>query len=375
MAALLTTYSAYGAHDATKSTARIAFAGQVREAETGWYLLGERPYSPTLRRFLAPDRLSPFASGGINRYTYCSGDPINRIDPSGNTPLGWGIFSKLRNEASIKGVRGSASSGSGPTGVDGTTPGTLASAVASLADTVSVTSAIVSTSMTSAPPKARGLHGRVGSAPASEGAALPAPRRRKARWEIAEEDDNLMRNRPSEIRHDGIRVLMNAGLPSSRIGAREHGWPYVIPQWSDRIHATNRKSQILAADSITFSLEYDGLIGRMKDLGVRHFTHYSGSHGDVLGRNWDVGTQTNVAPDRGMFERDKTYMANAAKTHNMTIDVVDIGGWTAEQFREAISRDGVHALAMCYGLVDAVVRQEFGVRTVTVYHLSRGAQP
>ena len=375
MAMLPTTYSAYGTHDATRRAARTAFAGQLRESDTGWYVLGERLYSPALRRFLAPDRLSPFASGGVNRYAYCHGDPMNQVDPSGNTPYTWGIFTHLRRKAPIEDVGASAPSASSRTGANGITPGTLASSAASLADTVSVTSAIVPTSITAAPPKARGLHGRAGSASAAEGVGLPAPKRRKTRWEIVEEDDNLLRNRPSEIRHGGIRVLMSTRIPSSRIGAREYGWPYVLPQWVDRVHATNRKSLILAADSITFSLQYDALIGRMKDLGVRRFTHYTGSHGHELGQNWDIEAQTNVAPDRAMFDRDVTYMANAASTHNMTIDVVDIGGWTVEQFREAISRDGVHALAMCYGLVDAVVRQEFGVRTATVYHLTAGARP
>jgi len=157
MATLLTTYSAYGTHDATRRAARTAFAGQLRESDTGWYVLGERLYSPALRRFLAPDRLSPFASGGVNRYAYCHGDPMNQVDPSGNTPYTWGIFTHLRRKAPIEDVGASAPSASSRTGANGITPGTLASSAASLADTVSVTSAIVPTSITAAPPKARGL--------------------------------------------------------------------------------------------------------------------------------------------------------------------------------------------------------------------------
>jgi len=45
---------------------------------------GYRAYHPRLMRFNAPDGWSPFDAGGINSYSYCAGDPINRSDPSGH---------------------------------------------------------------------------------------------------------------------------------------------------------------------------------------------------------------------------------------------------------------------------------------------------
>lgn len=61
-------------------------------------------------RFISPDRISPFGRGGINSYTYCNGDPVNRTDPSGAVafarlahlalrPLNWAykIFFKKPN--------------------------------------------------------------------------------------------------------------------------------------------------------------------------------------------------------------------------------------------------------------------------------------
>jgi len=35
-------------------------------------------------RFLSSDVLSPFHAGGLNGYSYCGGDPVNKHDPSGH---------------------------------------------------------------------------------------------------------------------------------------------------------------------------------------------------------------------------------------------------------------------------------------------------
>ncbi|RKP45159.1 RHS repeat domain-containing protein [Trinickia fusca] len=67
----------------------LGFNGEPFDALAGGYLLGNgrRLYDPQLMRFTSPDALSPFDGGGINPYAYCLGDPINRIDPTGN--LSW----------------------------------------------------------------------------------------------------------------------------------------------------------------------------------------------------------------------------------------------------------------------------------------------
>ncbi|PYH85738.1 hypothetical protein BO82DRAFT_389360 [Aspergillus uvarum CBS 121591] len=72
------------------ASSSIGFNGQWRDPVTGWYHLGNgyRVYNPVLRRYLSPDPGSPFATGEINSYAYCLGDPINRVDPSGQ----WSFF-------------------------------------------------------------------------------------------------------------------------------------------------------------------------------------------------------------------------------------------------------------------------------------------
>ncbi len=44
---------------------------------------GTRSYNPMLQSFLGKDPYSPFSGAGINPYTFCNGDPVNRSDPSG----------------------------------------------------------------------------------------------------------------------------------------------------------------------------------------------------------------------------------------------------------------------------------------------------
>jgi RHS repeat-associated protein len=80
-------YSAYGEQSAQqKVETRLGFNGQLREADIGWYLLGNgyRAYNPRLMRFHSPDSWSPFRGGGLNSYAYCSNEPINSVDPTGH---------------------------------------------------------------------------------------------------------------------------------------------------------------------------------------------------------------------------------------------------------------------------------------------------
>ncbi|MHC8328983.1 RHS repeat domain-containing protein [Pseudomonas sp. LB1P83] len=85
----LVSYTAHGADDETAQS-RVGFAGELRDTATGLYHPGSyRPYDPELMLFLAPDSASPLGKGGLNRYAYCGGDPVNRVDPDGHSFWSW----------------------------------------------------------------------------------------------------------------------------------------------------------------------------------------------------------------------------------------------------------------------------------------------
>ncbi|MFK0036879.1 RHS repeat-associated core domain-containing protein [Pseudomonas monteilii] len=81
------TYDPFGYSLHLISSPIVQYAGERRATAAGLYLLGNgrRTYCPGLKRFLSPDMLSPFANGGVNAYAYCADDPINRVDPSGQS--------------------------------------------------------------------------------------------------------------------------------------------------------------------------------------------------------------------------------------------------------------------------------------------------
>ncbi|HEN8798499.1 RHS repeat-associated core domain-containing protein [Pseudomonas sp. CM25] len=102
-----TNYTVYG-HSKLPSqrTFKIGFNGALLNPLANLYHLGNghREYSPLLMRFTSPDRFSPFGAGGVNTYAYCSGDPVNRVDPTGTVSL-WsrikGFFGGRRNRSDI----------------------------------------------------------------------------------------------------------------------------------------------------------------------------------------------------------------------------------------------------------------------------------
>lgn len=96
-------YTAYGYSSGHRQVLPCGFSGVAQDAVTRLYPLGlgHRFYHSRLQRFLQPDSLSPFDTGGHNAYAYCAGDPINRSDRSGRRweSLGWGTEPKSGTSA------------------------------------------------------------------------------------------------------------------------------------------------------------------------------------------------------------------------------------------------------------------------------------
>lgn len=78
-------YSPYGHRLASQAKSLLGFNGQrIDPLAQGYHLgNGHRVYSPARMRFNSSDALSPFGKGGINAYGYCGGDPVNKVDPTG----------------------------------------------------------------------------------------------------------------------------------------------------------------------------------------------------------------------------------------------------------------------------------------------------
>ena len=133
-------YNAYGHQSsAAPAASHSGFNGELREATTGWYLLGQgyRAYNPALMRFHSPDSLSPFDDGGLNAYAYCVGDPVNYLDPDGHIPWWVGLVAGVAATVLTAGI---AAPVTAALGVSVATAG----AVAAVATKVSIAATVIS---------------------------------------------------------------------------------------------------------------------------------------------------------------------------------------------------------------------------------------
>jgi len=75
--------------DTGQATVTHKFTGQELDYETGLYNYNARLYDPELGRFVSADPIvgDPTNPQNLNRYSYALNDPVNLVDPSGNTSI------------------------------------------------------------------------------------------------------------------------------------------------------------------------------------------------------------------------------------------------------------------------------------------------
>jgi RHS repeat-associated protein len=374
MRAIVTTriFGAYGGHNGSWVTSRSAFSGEAPEATTGWYLFGERLYSPMLRRFLAPDHTSPMDRGGVNRHAYCGGDPINRIDPSGNTWLSW-----LGASQGITGGPGAARNvTSGPRGSDAvtTTPVTMTAAAAAVTDAVSITAAIDSVALTmSGSPKAGGLFGWVaaGTRVTSAGSALPSVRKGPPQQRFLGSHGARTRaggGRATASRR--VRLLEDKDIPLDRFALNENNRIFLPVQWTGRAHASHSNSKIWAASSPISANNFPHLFEQLKKRGVTKLKLYTGTHGDRSGMNWNPITGDRLDSDPQFLLQDQLQARRYGRDLGITVDLVDMGAMKRDAFAASLEEDGVHVIGSCFGVADEVVMEAMNVSQVTLYRLN-----
>ena len=63
------------------------FKGGIQDRTTGWVHYGARWYNPGTGRWTQQDTLdNPLDPANANRCAYAGDDPINNLDPTGNSP-------------------------------------------------------------------------------------------------------------------------------------------------------------------------------------------------------------------------------------------------------------------------------------------------
>lgn len=342
-------YAAYGECVTLGQPARSAYAGERAEPDTGEYMLGSRLYSPVLRRFLNPDALSPLGDGGFNRYAYCGGDPVNRVDPDGQAWWPWQVAARQASR-SVAGSRPAA----------GSTPDMAASSDAPVLDTATVAAglAFVPTD------DIFGVVGRAQGA-ASAGSALrnraPARDARFVGAQLARGED-APRYR--------IDVVPANQVPLERYRISRTGELRLTARWIRRRDPLDERITHWAADTSINGAQLAYPIKRIGSMpivdGNNRVYLYSGVHGDREGDNWL--NRRRQEPDPEFYRRDRRSRRRyASYLPGRRLKVEDISGITTDQMIEKMSRPGVHLHAYCYGAVDNLMLDILGADPLPVY--------
>lgn len=317
-------YGCYGDRASTVGASRTGYAGQRIERELGSYLLGIRPYVPWLRHFASPDSISPFGAGGVNRYAYCSGDPVNRIDPGGHAWTGWLGF--IREVAS--------SIGTAIGSIVAATPHAFHVRLSGMQDAASL------------------VRERPGDALVRPGKSVHVFGRRQE-FSITAHAGKAPEGLADVMNHlpDSRNVQAFPGMPKLR---RVHPRWYEIPNGAGGVN--------YAADTRLNRNDIDALFeSRIRNEGSGlPIVVLSGAHGNPHGVNWDKGTR--LKPDKELYDEDLGLADGRAKLAGREardVEVVDIGSMTSGKFIEQTRRRAHIVHTACFGAADRKMIEEY----------------
>lgn len=394
----LRTYGAYGDRDASMDRAHSGFGGESREGGSGCYLLGSRLYSPALRRFLSADTASPFDEGGLNRYAYCGGDPMNRIDPSGESWWSWlgvaigvalGVAATVATGGALAGAVAAAAAGSITAGVS--TPGMVIMVTSTVlevtATAVDLASNIADEAGDSGTASILGQVAMGLGAAAAAPAALYSVGRASSRFLGRMRGMNAKRS-PSVIgqktypqaaapasakekwMHPGGQVvkLYRAHAVSRKIPHRVLANGAVVPHWIDKNNAAG--GRLYAFDSTIDSWDVSDLLKKIhkKYPDNKPIVILSGAHGDAVGANYDAsGLRTHIEPD--FHAQDKRLADHFARQTNRKVIAQDIANRNPNTMAW-YSQLNAHVIhAYCHSAADPVVMKAMNLDKVKIFLL------
>jgi RHS repeat-associated protein len=377
-------YGAYGEQAGTAGHSRSRYAGEAPEADIGCYLLGARLYSPTLRRFLGPDALSPFDQGGVNRYAYCSGDPVNRIDPGGASWQAWirDSFGLSRSTLPAAHGKGAAapSDGLGTNAQAMVSPAAVTSVSSALMDLASplATMASVATA-TQGAERAGGLFGWMSSASGKgSGALTPLVKATSATNESTGSDG--ARGVQTKLKEgytkttytssDGaLRVDNYDGILGIHRKAPERLRGGFHAEWKGIPNANGGINYV--ADGPIWTNDVRRLMKLIKKSGSKKpITNLSGAHGGRLGNNWKNGQRRGI--DARFYQKDKSSegeYASLTGRPGRSITTVDLATITDTEFADFTDSNAIIVHAYCYGVADQQFMRRHNIVRATTYRV------
>lgn len=384
-------FGAYGdSHAETFGAVSTGFTGAPRQHELGWYLLGDRFYLPWLRRFICTDSLSPFGPGGFNRYGYCLGDPINRIDPSGHASWKW--------LGTLLGKMGGAI-GKGVETVSQVTPTMALKEIATVMNVVAVATgigAVAAAALDEAPTAGilgwvaagSGLGGlgtsmgglgksrartnpRLGSPLASYMPLLPG--RSSTSFKATIDGESTI----FKIKTTHGASAVRAANRTVRDKTKRHP-KSVQPGWSEGANASGGINHVVDTTIESDDLRNYMEVIRNRDAGDPYraalpITILTGVHGTPRGYNWKR-TGLRGKRDKGFVTQDEAYKESMAYDAGRTgadwttkIEIHDISGIQQKDFIALMEREAHIVHAYCFSAADHEVMKQLRTTAVSVY--------